>query len=244
MWPILLPRDNYYSGAKIVTVSTLSKEMLESIASWAEWLSAIFGILAAIFVVILVLVNRPLKRMADKEAQDAQLKLSEQQERTAAAEARVTSLEKDTANAKSAQQRVQTDLEAQKELTAKAQKDASDAALALAKFKAPRSLSPEQQESLVSVLYPFAGQNFALAVFPDPEPLALTRLLNKLLKSAGWTRVPAQIQRNGGVLMDVDGETVAQISDSGIDAYCARRYRIGGRAACILFGISEFWNFM
>lgn len=108
---------------------------------------------------------------------------------------KVAGLQKDATDAKTEQQRVETDLAKQRALTAKAQKEASDAALALAKFKAPRTLSPEQRENLISALKPFAGQNFALAVFSDPEALALVRVLDALLKSAGWNRVPSQIQR-------------------------------------------------
>ncbi len=104
---------------------------------------------------------------------------------------------------------------------ANAEKAASDAALALEKFKEPRNLSPEQQEKLIAVLKPFAGQNFAFAVFPDPEPLALLRVLDTLVKSAGWKRVPSQIERGGGVKVDVAGESGATIFDSGIDAYIA-----------------------
>ncbi len=130
-------------------------------------------------------------------------------------------LQKDAADAEAAQKRVETDLEAQKQHTAEAQKAAADAALELAKFKAPRILSPEKQEAIIAALRPFAGQSFALAVFPDPEPLALIRSLDTLLRSAGWTRVPAQIQRDGGILVDVEGESAASIFDSGVDAYIA-----------------------
>jgi len=102
---------------------------------------------------------------------------------------------------------------------ANAQKAASDAALALEKFKEPRTLSPEQQDKLIAALKPFAGQNFAFAVFPDPEPLALLRVLDTLAKSAGWNRVPSQIERADGVKVDAAGESAATIFDSGIDAY-------------------------
>jgi hypothetical protein len=116
---------------------------------------------------------------------------------------------------------VEVALEAQKERTAKAEKDASDAALALAKFKQPRTISPEQRQKLVADVKPFARTKFAMAVFPAPEPLALARNLDVLLKSAHWERVPSQIQRDGGVLIDVAGQSAAEISDSGIDLYIA-----------------------
>jgi hypothetical protein len=104
---------------------------------------------------------------------------------------------------------------------ARANVRAAEAALALAKYKAPRDLSPVQQERLIAVLKPFAGQNFACAVFPDPESVALTRLLDTLAKSSGWKRVPSQIQRDGGVLTEVNGESAATIFDSGVTAYIA-----------------------
>jgi hypothetical protein len=72
-------------------MSALSRETLELISSWAEWLGAVFGILAATSVVVYVLVNRPLRRiealesehekqktaLAQKEAAEAQLKLEQ-----------------------------------------------------------------------------------------------------------------------------------------------------------------------
>jgi hypothetical protein len=130
-------------------------------------------------------------------------------------------LQKTALDAKAAQQRVETELAIQKERTANAEKAASDAALALAKFKQPRTLSPEQQDALLTASKPFAGQHFACAVFPDSEPLALLRVLDVVLKSAGWERVPSQIERQGGVLTEVAGESAATIFDSGVDAYIA-----------------------
>jgi hypothetical protein len=112
-----------------------------------------------------------------------------------------------------------TELGRQQERTAKAEKAASDASLSLEKFKEPRTLSPEQQEKLIAILKPFAGQHFACAAFPDPEPLALIRLLDTLAKASGWRRVPSQIERSGGVLMEIAGETAASIFDSGVNAY-------------------------
>jgi hypothetical protein len=59
------------------TVSLSSKETLEMISTCAEWASAGFGILAAISVLVLVFVNRPLKKMAEKEAADERIKATE-----------------------------------------------------------------------------------------------------------------------------------------------------------------------
>jgi hypothetical protein len=160
-------------------------------------------------------------RQFDQDLTGAKSALAEQQRRASEAAAKVAGLEKDAANAKTAQQGVETELARQKERTANAEKAASDAALALAKFKQPRSLSPEQQHKLRVALEPFAGQNFACAVYPDPEPLALLTVLDANLRSAEWKRVPSQIDRPGGVLVEVAGESAATIFDSGITAYIA-----------------------
>jgi len=160
-------------------------------------------------------------RTFDSDLTSAKSALAKQQERAANADARVAGLEKDASDAKTAQQQVETELAKQRERTASSEKAASDAALTLAKFMQPRTLSPEQQEKSIAALKPFAGQNFAFAVFPDPEPLALLRVLNELLQAAGWIRVPSQIQREGGVLLEAAGGSAASISDAGIDAYLA-----------------------
>jgi hypothetical protein len=104
---------------------------------------------------------------------------------------------------------------------AEANQRAEETKLELAKFKAPRTLTPAQQEKMIAALKPFAGQDFALAVFQDPESLALARMLDALLQSAGWKRVPSQIQREGGVMVEVEGETAATVSDSGVGIYRA-----------------------
>ncbi|HVM76340.1 MAG TPA: hypothetical protein VMT75_11895 [Candidatus Saccharimonadales bacterium] len=160
-------------------------------------------------------------REFDQGLTTAKMELGKQQERAANADSRVALLEKTASDAKTAQQKVEIELAAQKERTARAQRDASDAALALAKFKAPRVLTPEQQEEIIRDLKPFEGQNFAFAVFPDPEPLALLRILDALLKSAGWKRVPPQIQEDGGVLIRTDEEAAATTFDPGVSAYLA-----------------------
>ena len=76
---------------------------------------------------------------------------------------------------------------------------ASQARLELAKLKEPRTIAPEDQEKIIAALKAFAGQNFGFSVFPDPEPLALLRVLDAVLTSAGWLRVPSQI---GAIVVD------------------------------------------
>ena len=93
---------------------------------------------------------------------------------------------------------------------------ASQAQLELAKLKEPRTIAPEDQEKIISALKRFAGQNFGFSVFPDPEPLALLRVLDAVLTSAGWLRVPSQI---GAIAVDAAGNTAGTAHDSGVSAF-------------------------
>jgi hypothetical protein len=203
----------------------MSIEVLKSIFDYAAVVLLGLTFLAGLGVLITgnVINARQARQLQqfDVDITKAKTDLGRQQERAANADARVAGLEKDASDAKATQQRVETELAKQKERTASAEKAASDAALALARLKQPRYLSPEQQETLIATLTPFAGQHFAFAVFPDPEPLALLRLLDTTLKSAGWVRVPSQIGRVGGIAVEVAGETAATIFDTGIEAFIA-----------------------
>lgn len=94
--------------------------------------------------------------------------------------------------------------------------NASQARLELAKFREPRTLAPEDQEKTIAVLKQFAGQHYCFSVFQDPEPLALLRVIDAVLKSAGWQRVPSQV---GAVVVDAAGSTAGTSSDSGVAAF-------------------------
>lgn len=90
---------------------------------------------------------------------------------------------------------------------------ASRARLELAKLTEPRAIAPENQVTIIAELKQFEGQHFGFSVFPDPEPLALLRSIDTLLKSAGWLRVPAQI---GVIAVDAAGSTAGTSHDSGV----------------------------
>ena len=208
------------SGEKMPDISSLNAEIDRLTQSVGFWNSAIIVLMIGVAAVATGLVIA--QQMAFRKA-DALSRVTDQLSnlKEAASEQKIIGLQKDASDAKGAQQKVETELAKQKERTAAAEKSASDAALALAKFKQPRSLSPDQQDALIEALKPFVGQPFACAVFPDPEPLALLRTLDLNLKSAGWKRVPSQIERPDGVLVEAAGNTAATIFDSGIDVYVA-----------------------
>ena len=93
---------------------------------------------------------------------------------------------------------------------------ASQARLELAKLTEPRTIAPEDQEEIIAALKEFAGQHFGFSVFQDPEPLALLRVFDAVLTSAGWQRVPSQI---GAIVVEAAGNTAGTSSDSGVSAF-------------------------
>jgi hypothetical protein len=107
-------------------MSSLSRELLEHISEWSEALAAVFGILAAISVVVYLLANKPIRKL---EARDMELL----HERVAIADGKVAGLEKHAADAK-------TEMSKQQTRAAKAEQDL----LALQQRTAPRRVSKEQ----------------------------------------------------------------------------------------------------
>ena len=93
---------------------------------------------------------------------------------------------------------------------------ASQARLELARLQEPRGIAPKNQEEMIAALKKFRGQKFSFTVFPDPEPLALVRVLDAVLTSAGWDRVPSQ---TGGVEVDAGSTTAGIAHDSGVNAF-------------------------
>jgi hypothetical protein len=85
---------------------------------------------------------------------------------------------------------------------ANAEKDAAEANLALVKFKAWRTLTPEQQKEISRALKPFAGTLFDFQVQPDNESLALMSEIGLSLKGADWKRE----DWSGVIVVDVPGE--------------------------------------
>jgi hypothetical protein len=81
---------------------------------------------------------------------------------------------------------------------AEAEAQAAKAQLELAKLKQPTTLSPVAQDRIIAKMEAFSGQNFSSSVYPDPEPIALLRIFDSILRSASWNRVDAQIGAASG----------------------------------------------
>jgi hypothetical protein len=73
---------------------------------------------------------------------------------------------------------------------AEANKKANEAALELAKFRAPRELTQEQRDRIASKLKEFSGTQYDIAVHSiTPEILSLVDTVEIILSSAGWTEL-------------------------------------------------------
>jgi len=92
--------------------------------------------------------------------------------------------------------------------TAEANARAMEAQLALEKFKAPRSLSAEQQDRIATKVRPFGSIPFDFAVQTDPESINLMEQISASLESAGWIRKP---WKDGGVIFTPQGKPPAGI---------------------------------
>jgi hypothetical protein len=85
-------------------------------------------------------------------------------------------------------------LETQK-VIASANANAAQANLELARMKAPRTLSEEQRERVISVLKPFAETQFDIGLVQgDPEATEFMTVIEVVLQKAGWK----QVDWNGG----------------------------------------------
>jgi hypothetical protein len=90
---------------------------------------------------------------------------------------------------------------------AEANARAAEAQLALAKFKAPRTLTAEQSARVTKAVKPFAGMQFTIAVFNDPEPIGLMPQIENALASAGWIEVAWK--GGGDIALTREGHPIA-----------------------------------
>jgi len=86
-----------------------------------------------------------------------------------------------------ATERAKADAEIAREGAVAAHAKALEAELALEKYKAPRTLSPSQIDTLTSKMKAFQGQKFQITTFWDlKEPLDLANEIYRNLSAAGW----------------------------------------------------------
>ena len=79
-----------------------------------------------------------------------------------------------------------TKIEQSRKDAAEANARAEEAQLELARIIEPRTIAPEDQQTLIDRLKPFAGQRYDLTVFADSESQNLLWSIYRILNEAGW----------------------------------------------------------
>ncbi len=108
---------------------------------------------------------------------------------------------------------------------------AEQARLELAKLKQPRTISLEHQDRMVHGLKKYAGQSYSFIAYEDSEAHALLEQIDRILRQAGWSRLPSLV---GVIVRDIAGDTVRESANSGVAAYMGPNYPEGRNALLLL----------
>jgi hypothetical protein len=125
---------------------------------------------------------------AHKQAEGFKAQIADSAARAKSAEAQVASAKaaSDAASAKAETFRL--DIAKANESAKQAEARAAEANLELARFKAPRTLSPSQQASISDRLRKFGARRVDVIIIGDaPEITDITRLIAAAIQQAGWT---------------------------------------------------------
>ena len=195
--------------SRITTMSGSSRETLELIASWAEILTAAFGILAATAAVVYLLANKPLKKLESHDndvlrgrVAEAQRALLLQQERADLAAGKLAGLEQDAANAK-------TQMAKQQTRAALAERSL----LELQQRLAHRRISPSDHDKFVAALRPYNGSVVALTKLTESEAAQFADDLIAVFTDAKWritlSVIGLPVPPKYGLVCLVDGSSAA-----------------------------------
>ena len=190
-----------------------SASSLERFLQWAN-IAYIVGVaLAAVATVAIYHLSARVTAAKDRELEQYR---TESTVKISAAQAEAAEAVRIAESERLARAELESQVAVAEARAAEANAVASQAQLELAKLKQPRTIASDVQGKIVDALKNFPGQHFGFSVFQDPESLAFARLLDGMLKSAGWIRVPSQI---GDIVVDVAGDTAGTSHDAGLAAF-------------------------
>ena len=172
-----------------------SVETMEKLLPWAN---AAYYVSLLIVAILTIGIGLWSKRVTEAKDQELARYRAESEVKIAAAETSAAEAEARAADANLA---------------------AKQAQLELAKFKEPRTIAPEDQERIIADLKEFTGQKYSVSVFPDPEALALLRVVDAMLKSAGWVKTEFP---NRSIKVNTAEITAATSVESGMGASVGR----------------------
>lgn len=135
---------------------------------------------------------------AGKQIAGAQADVANAVAETAKSNERIAGLNKETARLSAEAESARAAIAGANERAAKAEERAAEAKLELEKFKAPRTITPDQQARIVTKLSAFSGRLFDMATNSgDPEAGLFLDVVEDILLKAGWT----QLDWKGGDLV-------------------------------------------
>ena len=179
---------------------------------WANIAYIVCGAIAAVAMFAIYHLSARVNAAKDREVERFQ---TESTIKISTAQAEAAEAMKIAESERLARAELESQVAVAEARSAEANVVASQAQLELAKLKEPRSIAPEDQDKIIAALKEFAGQNFSFAVSPSPEPVALLRTLDAVLKSAGWLRVSSQIST---ITIEAAGNTAGATYGSGVNA--------------------------
>jgi hypothetical protein len=240
------------SVPEIQALTTRANELNGSVGWWNSamiW-ALVFAAVAAIAVVLTTRVALlRAKQLGDVQeslirAKDAQLafdlrakdeKISGLDLDSAKAKQDLAGIQKSAADAKAAQQRVETDLEKQREKTANAEK----ALLELQARLADRVLTKAQQDSLTNQLKQWAGIDVDVIVWGDSAEIEIiSQQIMQALMAAGWHLHAGHAVGGGGA---VRGILIGVKLDTSNNLQSASNALLSGLRSAGL--ASGFWKF-
>ena len=189
---------------------------IDRLLHWANigYIAAL--VIAAFFSIAIYQLSKRVTDAKDRELEQFQ---TQSEVNIAAAQAESAKAIQMAETERRARAELESQVAAAEARAAEANRAASEAQLELAKLKSPRTLAPEDQAKVIADLKAFAGQKYSVAVFQDPEALALLRVLNTMLNSAGWIQVDPPYRT---VLISVGEIKAAPSFGSGVIATIGR----------------------
>lgn len=175
---------------------------LYDIANIGLIISLVIGVISTVLVVWMgnvkeeyldreLAYSRERTASLEKQAGESQTAIEQAKADVAKAYARSDEAKAESAKSFERATEAQRHLAESNERAAQAEQKAAEAKLALERFKAPRVLSQQEQQLIVSKASKFTGQEYTVTTFWDiNEALAFSNQLHNTLLTAGWKFIP------------------------------------------------------
>ena len=201
---------------------------IDRLLHWAN-----LGYIATLLIVafLSIAIYQLSKRVTDAKDRELEQYRTQSEVNIAAAQAESAKAIQMAETERRARVELESQVAAAEARIAEANLAASEAQLELARLKEPRTVAPDDQARMIANLKSFAGQKYSASVFQDPEALALLRVLEAMLKSAGWVKVKFP---NRSILVSVDGINAPPSFHSGVIATIGRNDDVSAAALLAL----------